>query len=177
MEDYEFNEIDLKPVSRLTTDAIGPPGQRVFYIQGATEEQTISVIIEKFQLQTLMVGVEQFLVEIRQRYPELQEAGTSYEEDNMRIVPPVEPLFRVSELGLSYDLDADLVGLIAREIPSTEEEVKGNVVRFWCTRQQIRALANWGLELVNRGRPLCEQCGQPMDPAGHFCSRKNGHKS
>ena len=177
MDDYEFNEIDLKPVSRLTTDAIGPPGQRVFYIQGATDEQTISLIIEKFQLQTLMVGVEQFLVEIRQRYPKLQEAPNHFEEDAMHIDPPVEPLFRVSELGLSYDVDGDLVGLIAREVPSTDEEEKGSIVRYWCTREQIRALANWGLELVNRGRPLCEQCGQPMDPAGHFCSRKNGHKS
>lgn len=177
MDDNELNEIDLKPVSHLTADAIGPPGQRVFYIQGATDEQTISLIIEKFQLQTLMIGVEQFLVEIRQRYPQLQEAGSSYEENSMHIDPPVEPLFRVSELGLSYDVDGDLVGLIAREVPSTDEEETGSIVRFWCSREQIRALANWGLELVNRGRPLCEQCGQPMDPAGHFCSRKNGHKS
>lgn len=177
MDDYEFNEIDLKPVTRLTTDALGPPGQRVFYIQGATDLQTISLIIEKFQLQTLMVGVEQFLVEIRQRYPELEEAPNNFDEPAMRIEPPVEPLFRVSELGLSYDVDSDLVGLIAREVPSTAEEEKGSIVRYWCTRQQIRAVANWGIELVNRGRPPCEQCGQPVDPAGHFCSRKNGHKS
>jgi predicted nucleic acid-binding Zn ribbon protein len=23
---------------------------------------------------------------------------------------------------------------------------------------------------------LCPQCSQPMDPEGHFCSRKNGHR-
>jgi uncharacterized repeat protein (TIGR03847 family) len=177
MDEHEHKEIDLKPVSFLTTDAIGPPGQRVFYIQGSKEEETISLIIEKFQLQTLTIGVEQFLAEIRQRYPLLQEATSGYQEDDMHISPPVEPLFRVSELGLSYDVENDLVGLIAREVPSTDEEEEGTIVRYWCTRAQIRSLAHWGIELVNRGRPLCEQCGQPMDPAGHFCSRKNGHKS
>ena len=177
MDDYEFREIDLKPVNRLTTDAIGPPGQRVFYIQGSMDTQTISLIIEKFQLQTLTIGVEQFLAEIRQRYPLLKEGAAGYEEDEMHISPPVEPLFRVSELGLSYDVESDLVGLIAREVPSSDEEEKGTIVRYWCTRDQIRALAHWGIELVNRGRPLCEQCGQPIDPEGHFCPRKNGHKS
>lgn len=177
MDEYEYNEIELKPVSRLTTDAIGPPGQRVFYIQGIKDDQSVSLIIEKFQLQTLTIGVEQFLAEIRQRYPLLSEGAAGFKEDEMHINPPVEPLFRVSELGLSYDVENDLVGLIAREVPSADEDEKGTVVRYWCTRDQIRALAHWGVELVSRGRPLCEQCGQPMDPEGHFCPRKNGHKS
>ena len=75
-----------------------------------------------------------------------------------------------------------MVGLIAREVPTAsaddddEEELEGIIVTFWCTRDQIRALVHWGMEVANRGRPLCEQCGQPMDPEGHFCSRKNGHK-
>jgi predicted amidophosphoribosyltransferase len=30
--------------------------------------------------------------------------------------------------------------------------------------------------VVNRGRPICPQCGEPMDPAGHFCPKKNGNK-
>jgi uncharacterized repeat protein (TIGR03847 family) len=177
MNDYELKEIDLKPVKRLTTDAIGPPGQRVFYIQGSVDEQTITLIIEKFQLQTLTIGVEQFLAEIRQRYPMLKEGLPGFDENEMHITPPVEPLFRVSELGLSYDVESDLVGLIAREVPSSEEEEKGTIVRYWCTRDQIRALAHWGIELASRGRPLCEQCGQPMDPEGHFCPKKNGHKT
>jgi hypothetical protein len=23
--------------------------------------------------------------------------------------------------------------------------------------------------------PMCPQCGQPMEPEGHFCAKKNGH--
>jgi uncharacterized repeat protein (TIGR03847 family) len=175
MDENESIEIDLNPVSHITTDAIGPPGKRVFYIQGRSDDQDVCLIIEKFQLQTLTIGVEQFLAEIRQQNPDLEEAPTDFLEDEMRIQPPVEPLFRVAEFGLSYDGESDLVALIAREIPSQSQE-PGQVVRYWCTRAQLRAMIHWGLEITSRGRPLCEQCGQPMDPEGHFCSRKNGHK-
>lgn len=175
MDEFDHIEIDLKPVNHITTDAIGPPGKRVFYIQGSKDEQVVTLIIEKFQLQTLTIGVEQFLAEIQQRHPMLQEAPTEFTEDKMRISPPVEPLFRVSEFGLSFDREEDIVALIAREAPSQAEE-SGQIVRFWCSRAQLRAMVHWGMEISNRGRPLCEQCGQPMDPEGHFCSRKNGHK-
>lgn len=171
--------IDLKPVTHITADAIGPPGKRVFYIQGWKDNEVLTVIIEKFQLQTLMVGVEQFLAEVRQRLPDLKEAPILFEEERMHIHPPVDPLFRASEFGLSYDADDDLINLIVREMPTNnvpEEELAGTVINFWCTRAQIRSMIHWGVEVSNRGRPLCEQCGQPMDPEGHFCARKNGHK-
>lgn len=183
MSEDEYKEIELKPVSHVTVDAIGPPGQRVFYIQGTKGSQVVTLIIEKFQLQTLVIGVEQFLAEVRQRLPLLREASNHFEEVRMQIHPPVEPLFRVAEFGLSYDGESDLVGLIAREVPGAgvepdePEALIGTVVKFWCTRDQVRALVHWGMELASRGRPLCEQCGQPMDPEGHFCSRKNGHKA
>ncbi len=181
MDDFENREIEMKPVTHITTDAIGPPGKRVFYLQGTQDNRVITLIIEKFQLQTLTVGVEQFLIEIRQRLPMLAQASDEYDEERMHIHPPVEPLFRVSEFGLSYDSETDLVGLIVREVPSppegSMEQEQGTIVKFWCTREQMRALVNWGMEIASRGRPLCPQCGQPMDPEGHFCSRKNGHKA
>ena len=184
MDDYEYREIELKPVTHVTVDAIGPPGKRVFYLQGTKGSQEVTLIMEKFQLQTLVIGVEQFLAEVRQRLPRLREASNHFEEVRMRIHPPVEPLFRVAEFGLSFDGENDLVGLVAREVPGLgDEEAEsdqpqvGTVVKFWCTRDQIRALISWGMEIASRGRPLCEQCGQPMDPEGHFCSRKNGHKA
>ena len=87
MDDSSYTHIELKPVSHITTDAIGPPGQRVFYLQGASSSQVITLIIEKFQLQTLTIGVEQFLAEVRQRMPMLQESSNSYDEERMRILP------------------------------------------------------------------------------------------
>lgn len=175
----QHNHIELKPVKHITTDAIGPPGQRVFYIQGSNDEQSIAVIVEKFQVQTLAVGVEQFLAEVNGKFPDLPDASADYDEKKMKIHPPVEALFRVGQVGLGYDAEADLVALELREGVAGEDQEADEdlrVVRLWCTRSQIRALVNWGIEVADRGRPLCPQCGQPMDPEGHFCQRKNGHK-
>jgi uncharacterized repeat protein (TIGR03847 family) len=170
-------EIDVNPVFHITIDAIGKPGQRVFYIQGwQSDTQVITLILEKAQVQTLAMGIEQFLAEVQQKYPDLAEASSDYDESKMKISPPVDPLYRVGELGLAYDADQDKLVLVAREIltEGTEPEESG-LVRFWCSRSQMRALASWGLDVTNRGRPMCPQCGEPMDPEGHFCPKKNGH--
>lgn len=170
-------EIDLNPVTHITTDALGPPGKRVFYVQGWQEERTVTLIVEKIQIQSLAVGLEQFLAEIGEKYDNLSEASPEYDDSLMHIHPPVDPLFRVGELGLGYDADNDLVVLVTRELlPEDTEAAEASVVRFWCTRTQIRAMCHWGMEVASKGRPLCPQCGQPMDPEGHFCPKKNGHQ-
>ncbi|MDO8969397.1 MAG: DUF3090 family protein, partial [Saprospiraceae bacterium] len=158
------NEIDINPVIHITTDAIGKPGQRVFYIQARqSEAQAITLILEKSQIQTLALGIEQFLAEVQQKYPDLVEASAEYDEDKMAINPPVDPMFRAGELGLAYDSDLDKIVLVAREIPAEGmEPEETNLIRFWCTRSQMRALASWGLDVVNRGRQICPQCGEPM---------------
>ena len=110
-------EIDVNPVYHITIDAIGKPGQRVFYIQGwQSDNQVITLILEKAQVQTLALGIEQFLAEVQQKYPDLPEATTEYDESKMKISPPVDPLYRVGELGLAYDADQDKLVLVAREI-------------------------------------------------------------
>lgn len=170
-------EIDLRPVTHITTDAIGQPGKRVFYIQGWQGERTITLIVEKLQIQSLAVGVEQFLAEVASRYHDLPDAPADYDEEKMHIHPPVDPLFRTGELGLGYDSDEDLVVLIARELLGEDQNPEeASVVRFWCTRSQLRALCHWGVEVASRGRPTCPQCGEPMEPEGHFCPKKNGHQ-
>jgi uncharacterized repeat protein (TIGR03847 family) len=170
-------DLDLRPVDHISTDALGQPGSRIFYIQGWQGERTITLIIEKIQLQTLAVGIEQFLAEVQEKVPTLPEASAEYEEELMHIHPPLDPLFRVGEFGLGYEAENDLMVLLARElVPEGTPVEETGVVRFWCTRDQLRALARWGIEIASRGRPICPQCGEPMDPAGHFCPKKNGHK-
>jgi uncharacterized repeat protein (TIGR03847 family) len=169
-------EIDVDPCDHLTADAIGNPGQRVFYIQAFQDQRTITVIIEKAQLNSLAIGIEQFLSQIAEKNPELAEASGDYVEEVMRINPPVDPLFRAGEIGLGYEKERDLVVVFVKEI-LTEEDDPDNaaVIRFWATRKQVRMLASWGMQVVLRGRPICPQCGQPEEPEGHFCPKKNGH--
>lgn len=171
-------ELDLDPVSHITTDAIGQPGQRVFYIQGWQENRQAAVIIEKIQIQSMAVGLEEFLDDLYKKHPDLTPDSDEYTEEKMHIQPPVDPLFRVGEMGLAYEAERDMVILIAREVVlegQTTEDV--GVVRFWCRRSQLRAMCRWGLEVSLHGRAICPQCGEPMDPEGHFCPKKNGHKT
>ena len=169
------NDITFDPVDHITTDAIGTPGKRVFYLQAWKGERTLSLLIEKFQIQSMAAGVEQFLSELAERFPDLPPASAEYNENNMRIHPPVDPLFRVGELGLSYDAENDRVGLIIREMLSgAKQPEEASTVRLFCTRSQIRALVAWGTVIAERGRPICPYCGEPEEPEGHICPKKNG---
>lgn len=169
-------EIDVDPCDHITADAIGKPGERVFYLQAYQDTRTITVLIEKAQLQSLAIGIEQFLSQISQQNPDLEEAAGDYLEEQMRIHPPVDPLFRAGEIGLGYDRERDRVVIFTKELlPEGSEPEAASQVRFWASRSQLRRLARWGMEVVSRGRPICPQCGQPIDPDGHFCPKKNGH--
>lgn len=169
-------DLDLDPITTITIDTIGKPGERVFYLQGRSREQVVTLIIEKIQVQTLALGLEQFLGEVNEKYPDLVPASPDYIEEEMHIQPPVDPLFRVGELHLGYDTARDLMVLVARAIAAEGKEEEAGVVHFWCSRSQVLALSRWGLEIASRGRPVCPQCGEPMEPEGHFCPKKNGHK-
>ncbi|NIN63208.1 MAG: DUF3090 family protein [Anaerolineae bacterium] len=170
-------EYDLRPVERITTGAVGPPGKRVFYLQARKDRQLVTLIVEKTQVQSLAVGLEQFLADLRKRFPNLPEASSDYDEKEMELEKPFDPAFRVGQIGLGYDEESDLMVLVAREIQTEDENPEeAAVARFWTTRAQIRAMTIWGLEVASRGREICGNCGQPIDTEGHFCPKRNGHK-
>lgn len=168
---------ELRPVDHITTDAIGPPGKRVFYLQASRGEQQVTLIVEKAQVQSLAVGVEEFLDDLHERQPDIITADPDYIEAEMKLRKPIDPAFRVGQLGIGYDEEGDMMVLVAREIElETSQLEERSVARFWCTRSQMRSMCAWGLEVASRGRPICGNCGQPIDPEGHFCPKRNGHK-
>lgn len=172
--------IDLNPVTHITVDAIGQPGERVFYLQGRSPNQVITLLIEKFQIQTLALAVENLMSELREKAPDLSEASPNYDEEKMTLDPPLDPLFRVGELSLGYDPAQDLLILIAKEVVlDLPEGDKDGVseIRFWCTRSQIWAMSRWGIELASRGRPVWPSTGEPILPPGEFSPKNNGHKT
>ena len=168
------SDITLDPVDHITVDALGSPGERMFYLQAFKNEEVITILIEKFQLQSLLAGAVEFFREIESRFPHLANEAVELQEAAMRITPPLDPLFRAGDMGLAYDEVRDLACVFARESVMVEEGQR--MVRFWCTRKQLTAFVNWGHIVVERGRPICPQCGRPMEPEGHFCPKKNGHK-
>lgn len=171
------SEYDLNPVDRITTGAIGPSGKRVFYLQARKQDVLLTLIIEKAQVQSLAVGLEQFLADLQGRFPALSPAEGVFDEPEMALEEPIDPAFRVGQLGLGYDEQSDHLVLVAREIqPEGADPETASVARFWCTRSQLLAMCRWGLEVATRGRPICGNCGEPIDPEGHFCPKRNGHK-
>ena len=166
-------QIELNPVTHLTISTIGPPGRRVFYLQGSRGTQTISLIIEKEQAVILSNSFESLLEELdSKQLTSAQESQESIWRD-MRLREPVEVLFRVGNMGLGYNAESDQIVLVAYEL--VEEGEDPSVVSFWATRAQVEALIQHTNEVVKAGRPICGNCGRPMDPDGHFCPNRNGH--
>ena len=91
-------EYDLKPVSKITAGAIGPQGQRVFYLQARKEDDLVTLIVEKQQVQSLAIGLEQFLADLDERFPDLSNAEAIFIEGEMELEKPIDPVFRVGKL-------------------------------------------------------------------------------
>lgn len=165
------SHIELNPVSQITVGTIGLPGQRTFYLQGSRGSQTISLTIEKEQARMLAESFDALIQELAQKYPEPENEAPVWTD--MRLREPVESLFRVGNIGIGYNEDSNQVVLVAYELVAEEEEP--NVVSYWISRSQVRALIQHANDVVKAGRPICGNCGKPIDPTGHFCPHRNGH--
>jgi uncharacterized repeat protein (TIGR03847 family) len=176
---------DLDPVTRLTADAVGTPGQRTFYLQAASGADQVTLLVEKEQVRRLAESLESWLPELAADRPEDPEEARVAEAGELALSEPLEPEFRVGQLSLSYDPERDRVVVVATELlpgdeqpeePAPELAPEPQAVRLVVTRPQLRVLARHGSQVVARGRPLCPLCGNPLDPTGHICPALNGHR-
>ena len=167
---------ELDDVDHLTTGTIGPPGQRVFYLQAAKGDQLVSLRLEK----TLVAALVRYLGALLADLPPAGPLPT-----DLGLGEPVVAEWVVGGLGASYDEQADRVVLLAEELVGEEQvgeellgedEREGAVARFRATREQVAAFAMHGAGVVEAGRPPCPLCGQPLDAEGHVCARLNGHR-
>ena len=163
--------IELNPVSHLTVGTIGPPGQRVFYLQGSKGDDLVSLIIEKQQASMLASSLESLFEELADKSSTEEEREPVWTD--MRLREPVDPLFRVGNMGLGYNEEVERIVIVAYELVDEDEEP--NVVSFWSSDTQARSLIKHAHEIVRAGRPICGNCGQPIDKEGHFCPNRNGH--
>jgi len=160
------SSFEIPEVDHLTTGAIGPPGQRIFYLQARHGEQVVSLRLEKAQVAALVAYLAGMLSDM----PPPDEIPST----GMELIEPVVAEWVVGSLGVTYDEDADRVVILAEEL--VEEGEEGARVRISATREQIAALSVRGAEAVAAGRPPCPLCGQPLDAEGHTCPRLNGHR-
>jgi uncharacterized repeat protein (TIGR03847 family) len=172
---------DLDPVTRLTADAVGVPGQRTFYLQAASGPDQVTLLVEKEQVRRLAESLQSWLPELAADRPEDPEEARLAEAGELALSEPLEADFRVGQLTLSYDPERDRVVVVATELQAGGEDEpepaeEPQVVRLVVTRPQLRVLARHGSQVVARGRPPCPLCGNPLDPTGHVCPALNGHR-
>lgn len=163
---------DLDPVTRITAHAVGAPGQRVFYLQARHERELISLIAEKEQISALAQAVNQLLEDLAEKNPLLSSSEDMMLVSDMSLEEPLEAKFRISQMGIGYDADRDMIILVVQGEQEDEGE-SAPTARFSASRQQMRALSEHATKIVAQGRKICGNCGRPIDPTGHFCPQMN----
>ena len=167
--------IEINPANHLTIGTVGQPGNRTFFLQGGRGSEVISLVIEKIQAAAIADSFEELLADLAKEHPaisrDLQKGSVQID---LRLHEPVDPLFRVGNLGLGYNDELERVIVVAYELVAEEEDA--NMVSFWVKAHQAQALIEHARTVVSSGRPICGNCGNPIDADGHFCPHRNGYK-
>ncbi len=162
---------DLPSVEAITVGTVGPPGQRVFYLQARLGPEVVTLKCEKTQVAALATALTELLADLPPPGPM---------PSDLDLQEPVQPAFVAGAMALTpYDVATGKVTLVVQEAVRDDTDDAGDVgaqeARFGIDQAQIAALAVRGADLVQQGRPNCPLCGQPIDPSGHACPRSNGH--
>jgi uncharacterized repeat protein (TIGR03847 family) len=169
-------QMELSPQT-FTTDYVGQPGERTFYVQSQGGGGTFSYLVEKQQVAALADRLRELLVLIDE--DDTIRSTAPARDPALAIEQPVEPEWRVGTMGLAYEDDSDRVVVYMQPVGEEEDEEReeddDTGVRVLLRRDQVRSFVLHALAVVGEGRPLCQLCGLPMDPAGHVCPASNGH--
>jgi len=174
------------PPERFVTGTVGEPGQRTFFLQARDGGRVVSVALEKVQVAVLADRLGQLLTELERRglAPEL-EAETA-QNDTSPLDEPLNEAFRAGALTLGWDGESERVLVEARaesedgepidpDEDDDEDENGPDLLRVRMTANAARGFVERAVRIVASGRPPCPLCGQPLEPTGHLCPRRNGH--
>lgn len=165
-ESFQFDDPD-----HVIADAIGEPGDRVFFLQAGEGGRVASFKCEKAQVAALAEHLARLLDGLEPAPPDLGP-------------PPVQPVVAewiIGGLGLAFDESRDRVVVLVEQFVQSEGDEPdatrpaAATARFAITRSQAAGFVARARALVAGGRPLCPICGLAMDPEGHVCPRSNGH--
>jgi len=170
---FVFDEPD-----RFVAGAVGQPGSRAFFLQALQGRAVVTVGLEKTQVGALAQRIGELLVAIGEAPQGIKSPAGKNE-----LAEPMVELFRVGLLALGWDPDSASVTVEARPIEEDGEypEVPDDdpdgpdLLRVRMSAAEAGRFATAAAALVQAGRPACPFCGEPLDPAGHFCVRMDGH--
>ena len=180
---YNFEHPD-----RFTAGTVGEPGNRSFYLQAREGDRISSVLLEKIQVALLAERLTQLLADVHERGVDLPAEPSPADVDSRPLDEPLNELFRVGSMTIVWNGDDQSITLEARALGEDEEAAEDafeaddddeddedlDVMRVHLSPLAAAAFARRAGEVVAAGRPPCPFCGQPLNPEGHICTRRNG---
>jgi uncharacterized repeat protein (TIGR03847 family) len=113
------------------------------------------------------------------------------------LTEPVVEAFRIGSMTITYDDERHDLTLEARELGGDGDEgdepqngdrgeggglvdvgglvAAGHVMRVRLGLEEARSFAEDAMAVLAAGRLPCPICGEPLDPHGHICLRRNGY--
>ncbi|MES2209202.1 MAG: DUF3090 family protein [Chloroflexota bacterium] len=187
------------PPDRFVAGTVGEPGNRTFFLQARAGSRVVSVSLEKVQVAALAERLGHLLFELDERG--VVNLGPDRPVED--VAPLDEPLleaFRAGTLTLGWDGDLERVLIEARAITDEDEPAEDDeeepdedsvaaaieqllaaddpdgpdILRVHLSAVVARAFVERAVRVVRAGRPPCPLCGNPLDPQGHICPRRNG---
>jgi uncharacterized repeat protein (TIGR03847 family) len=184
---------------RFVAGTVGEPGQRTFFLQARDGTRVTSVALEKQQVSILAERVDMLLDEALRLTggdPTIPAVAPVGSHDGGPLDQPIVEEFRVGTITLSWDAEAGLV--VIELFPVTDETVvmesfegedeeeleaeieveleASEVLVVKLEPSYARSFVERAQSVVSAGRPPCQFCGNPLDPAGHLCPRANGFR-
>jgi uncharacterized repeat protein (TIGR03847 family) len=174
------------PPERFVAGTIGDPGSRTFFLQARDGGRVVSVALEKVQVVVLAERLDELLAELGRRGVAEIPVAVGPDSDTEPLDEPLVEAFRAGSLTLGWDGGDGRVLVEARaqdedgetidpDEDDDEDEDGPDLLRVRMTASAARSFVERAARVVASGRPPCPLCGQPLDPLGHICPRRNGH--
>jgi len=182
---------------RFVCGTVGPPGNRTFFLQVVEGKRLVSVKLEKVQVAVLAQRLGEILTELQRRGVRGAEASTPRGDDERPLDEPLREEFIVGTLTIGWDGDDSVMVLEAlSQLPEDDDEdddeaddddegvqlaidddapVGPDVVRVRLEPELALGFVRRSARVLAAGRPVCPFCGEPLNPEGHICPRRNGY--
>jgi uncharacterized repeat protein (TIGR03847 family) len=189
---------------RFVAGTVGEPGSRTFFLQAREGGRIASVALEKVQVVALAQRLGELLEELRARGIDVPSELPVGGRDTGPLDEPLIEAFRVGTLTIGWDpgrgdvvlqalaivpededADADGVDLDDdededadedEELELAEDDPDGpDFVRVRLSPAATATFVERAARVIAAGRLPCPICGQPLNPQGHICPRRNGY--
>lgn len=162
---------EFGPLSHISAEAIGQPGQRRFRLRAVSMDGgSASLWLEKEQLTALGEAIENVLKQ--EAYQYRRHPLDDFEPD---AVFPLSAAFDFQLVQLSMGVNQETQRMVLIGADGVPDEPDTTSVTMEFDYRRGYELRGQIADVVAAGRPPCPLCGAPLDPEGHVCPRSNGH--